>query len=120
MKFKIDENIDHRIVELLIKSGYEATTVVEQNLKGCSDKTLIEICKKKNLCLITLDTGFSNVLLYPPENYSGIIVIRVKKTLIPDILELVRQIIPKIKQLPLEKQLWIVEPGRIRIHESKR
>lgn len=66
MKFKIDENLPVEIAELLIKSGHNAKTVKEQQLKGAKDSVLINLCKKENRALVTLDIDFSDITAYPP------------------------------------------------------
>lgn len=44
MKFKLDENFGNRTQELFIQYGHDVETVSNQNLKGCSDKELFNIC----------------------------------------------------------------------------
>lgn len=39
MKFKIDENIPVDCADLFLRKGYEAETVYQEELHGCSDKT---------------------------------------------------------------------------------
>lgn len=46
MKFKIDENLPVELAKLLQVSGYDATTVVAQQLNGESDAVIIEVCKQ--------------------------------------------------------------------------
>lgn len=117
-KFKLDENLDRRAAELFVLAGYNAVTVPEQNLQAALDAKIASICKKEKRCLITLDKHFGNTLIYPPQKYSGIIVIRPHKAILPIVLEMVREIINNIQLYPVDKSLWIVEPGRIRIHKE--
>lgn len=74
MYFKIDENLPLEIAELLIKAGHDAKTVNAQQLKGAKDCVLIDLCKSENRILVTLDTDFSDIRAYPPQEFSGIIV----------------------------------------------
>ena len=53
---------------------------------------------------------------YPPEDYSGIIVLRLARQDKPRILTVIRQLVPILEQEPLSGKLWIVEDFRIRIH----
>jgi predicted nuclease of predicted toxin-antitoxin system len=48
MKFKIDENLPVEIAELLIKNGYNAKTVNEQQMKGTKDSVLINLCRQES------------------------------------------------------------------------
>ena len=79
MKFKLDENLPVDAVKIFQEAGYNAVSILDQSLQGCSDKTLISICKNENRILVTLDTDFANLLTYPPQEYAGIIMLRLKK-----------------------------------------
>lgn len=77
MQFKIDENLPVEIAELLINAGHDAKTVNEQQLQGIRDPLLINICKTENRVLVSLDADFSDITTYPPQDFAGIIVLRV-------------------------------------------
>ncbi|MBM4176571.1 MAG: hypothetical protein FJ213_10440 [Ignavibacteria bacterium] len=115
MQFKIDENLPIEIAELLINEGYDAKTVKEEQLRGAKDTVLIDICKMESHVLVTLDTDFSDIRSYPPHEFSGIVVLRVRSQSKRHVLKVFQQIIPLFKQEPLEQQLWIVEETLIRI-----
>jgi predicted nuclease of predicted toxin-antitoxin system len=115
MQFKIDENLPVEIVELLINAGHDAKTVNEQQLQGVRDPVLIDVCKSENRVLVTLDTDFSDIRAYPPQEFSGIIVLRVGSQAKPHVIKVFQHIIPLIQQEPLNQHLWIVEETRVRI-----
>ena len=119
MKFKLDENFGVRIKKLLRDSGFDADTVTDEKLNGIEDRKLFEICKKEERCLLTLDLDFSDVLVFPPENSPGIVVFRSSQRLSFQLIEfLVIQFIKNLNVSELNGKLWIVEPNRIRIHQS--
>ena len=68
-------------------------------------------------CLITADLDFAQVLQYPPEKYVGIIVLRHPHPTLVGMRTLIRQIVVALSNESPVGRLWIVEPGRIRIHE---
>lgn len=115
MKFKVDENLPAEIAELLIRSGHDAKTVNEEQLKGIDDPNLIKICKRENRAIITMDTDFSDINTYPPEDYDGIIVLRLGSQSKNHVLKIFKHLILTINIEPLEKHLWIVEDSFIRI-----
>jgi predicted nuclease of predicted toxin-antitoxin system len=115
MQFKIDENLPIEIAELLINAGYDAKTVNDQQLKGTQDSILAEICKSEHRILVSLDTDFSDIRAYPPQEFSGIIVLRVRTQTKPHVIEVFSSIIHFISREPLIQHLWIVEETKVRI-----
>lgn len=115
MLFKIDENLPIEIGVLLIDAGHDAKTVNEQQLQGTKDSDLINLCKNENRVLITLDTDFSDIKAYPPHEFPGIIVLRVRSQVKHHVQKVFRQIIPLINREVLDQHLWIVEETRVRI-----
>ncbi len=115
MLFKIDENLPIEITELIINAGHNAKTVSEQNLQGARDPFLIDKCKSEKRVLVTLDTDFSDIRTYPPQELSGIIVLRVGSQAKRHVIKVFQRIIPLIQTEPLKQHLWIVEETKIRI-----
>ncbi|MFO7882516.1 MAG: DUF5615 family PIN-like protein [Kosmotogaceae bacterium] len=117
MKFKIDENLPSICAELLNEKGYNAETVIQESLQGCSDQTLIGICQSENRILITLDLDFSDIRNYPPGSNPGIIVLRLADQSITTTQSAISKLIPFFsKELPSNK-LWIADESKIRIRE---
>ena len=117
MKLKLDENIDTRLARVLRGAGQDAVTVGEQALHGTDDIDLYQICISENRALVTLDLDFSNILRYPPEGTPGLLVLRGPDDLFVTTRILVETLVEALnKETPLN-QLWIIEPGRVRIHE---
>jgi predicted nuclease of predicted toxin-antitoxin system len=79
MKFKLDENFGTRTQQLFHAAGHEVETIRSQELQGCSDFHLFEICCTEQRCLVTLDLDFSDVTRFPPAKAAGIVVIRVPR-----------------------------------------
>ena len=119
MKFKLDENFGSRTQHIFEEAGYDVQTVRQESLQGKSDQYLYKVCCKERRCLVTLDLDFSDVTRFPPEKFGGIAVIRFPQNPNIQILEkLVRQFLNAISQKSIEGKLWIVETGRIRIHQK--
>ncbi len=120
MNFKLDENLGTRTQQLFRETGHHVETVHDEGLSGGSDQRLYEICCAEKLCLVTLDLDFSDVLRFPPDNSAGIVVIRVPQNPSLSLLErLATQFLKTLAGKSVDHQLWIVETGRIRIHQSE-
>jgi predicted nuclease of predicted toxin-antitoxin system len=76
VKFKLDENLSPSLAALFAADGHEAHSVVQQALGGQPDERVIDVCRREQRALITLDLDFSNILAYPPAKFTGIVVLR--------------------------------------------
>lgn len=117
MRLKLDENLDPRAVEILRSAGHDVVTVPGERLSGQQDTTVEAACRREARCFVTLDLDFANVLAYPPERYSGLVVLRHPRPTAAGLLNLVRQLVVSLKDHNPDRRLWIVEPGRLRVHE---
>ena len=120
MKFKLDENFGSRTQNIFRSARHDVQTVWEQDLLGSPDEYIYEVCRSENRCLVTLDTDFSDVTRFPPSQSSGIAVIRAPQNLsLPLLEQLIRQFLCALVSESIEARLWIVEVGRIRIHQPE-
>ncbi|MEX0701821.1 MAG: DUF5615 family PIN-like protein [Planctomycetales bacterium] len=115
MKFNTDENLPVEIAALLRQNGHDALTVSDQQLSGQPDVRVAVVCQAEDRALVTLDLDFSDIRHYPPEDYSGIIVLRPALQNITRLLRLMNQVIPLLRQESLDGSLWIVDDYQIRI-----
>jgi predicted nuclease of predicted toxin-antitoxin system len=119
MKFKLDENFGTRTQHVFRDAGHNVQTVREESLEGATDQRLYQVCCEEQRCLITLDLDFADVIRFPPQETGGIVVIRVPRNPTLALLErLVRQFLESLNRMSVEKKLWIVEVGRIRVHQD--
>jgi predicted nuclease of predicted toxin-antitoxin system len=115
--FKLDENLSPALKSTLVAAGHDVATVADQSLGGASDSCIAAACKSESRCLITADEDFAQILAYPPEQYAGIVVLWHPRPTLQRLEELVRQVVVALEKETPTGRVWIVEPGRIRIHE---
>jgi hypothetical protein len=79
MQFKLDENLPASAADLLRGLGHDVITVYDQGLQSCTAPEVLAACQDEGKVLLSLDLDFSNILVYPPEWYAGLIVLRPHK-----------------------------------------
>jgi predicted nuclease of predicted toxin-antitoxin system len=116
MRFKVDESLHVEVADLLRGQGHDALTVFDQGLRGRGDHDIADVCRFENRVLLSLDLDFSNILMFPPENYPGLIVLRLRKKGRAAVRRIVTRVMDHLNKEPLAGRLWIVDEHRIRIH----
>jgi len=119
VRFKIDENLPVELASLLTRAGHHATTVVAQQLQGKADSTIVDVCVREKRVLVTLDLDFADIRAYPPDQYPGLIVLRVHQQDKEHLIRTFEHAIPVLGQERIEGRLWIVEERRIRIRGER-
>jgi predicted nuclease of predicted toxin-antitoxin system len=121
MKCKLDENLGDLGRDLLTASGHDVSTVAMQGLGGSADVALYETCRAEDRVFITLDRDFGEILRFAPEDTAGIAILDCRGRLSPaNILARIRELAALLDVESIDGQLWIVEPGRVRIHERRK
>jgi uncharacterized protein with PIN domain len=117
LKIKVDENLGRNAVELLRLDGHEVMTVRDQGLGGAPDETIFAVCAAERRVLITLDRDFGQVRRFPPNVSAGVVIIELGGPASLALIEArLRDFLLSARHRPVEGELWIVEPGRIRVH----
>jgi predicted nuclease of predicted toxin-antitoxin system len=117
VRLKLDENIGRRGAELLGSAGHDVMTVRDQHLQGASDDRVFAVASAEGRALITLDRDFGQVLRFPPASSAGIVILDLGPRPGPQaLLERLRDFLAVVETRPLTGRLWIIEPGRVRIH----
>jgi predicted nuclease of predicted toxin-antitoxin system len=121
MKFKLDENFGRRTLHLFLSAGHDAVTILDEQIQGCTDRRLFEVCCSEKRCLVTMDLDFSDVTRFSPGQSPGIAVIRIPRNpTLPLLEQSIHLFLKMLAEMPIENNLWIVETSRIRIHQSEK
>jgi predicted nuclease of predicted toxin-antitoxin system len=120
VRIKLDENIGRRGADLLRDLGHEVSTVHDQRLSGCSDDHLFSMCIAEARTLITLDRDFGHVPRFPPQQSAGIIILELGGSgSLRALLDRLRDFLAVAATRSVSGELWIVEPGRVRVRLQK-
>jgi predicted nuclease of predicted toxin-antitoxin system len=109
MKFKIDENLPIEAAEILRQAGHDALTVYDQYMSGNADAQIASACQQEGRVIVSLDLDFADIRAYPPKDFAGLIVLRLKQQDKIHVLEIFERLLKSLSSEQLEKRLWIVD-----------
>ena len=115
MRSKIDESLPIEVGALLRKEGHDAHSVKDEGLCGAPDNAVAKICKDERRILVTLDLDFAHIRNFPPQDYEGIIVLRLNRQDRDSVLTIIPRILALLKIEPVTQKLWIADEKRTRI-----
>ena len=115
MKIKLDECIHLDVAAFLTDQNLDVHTVHDEALAGASDRKLLQVVQAEKRVLITLDKGIGNVNVYPPENYSGLVLLRPRAGSRDAIIRLLKPNLTRLFQSSLSGRLIVVTELGLRI-----
>jgi Domain of unknown function (DUF5615) len=120
VKIKVDENIGDSGVGLLRRSGHDVATVHDEGLTGSLDELIFQACVNERRELVRLDRDFGHIPRFPPAGSAGFAVLELggseSLVLLHDRL---RDFLAVASRRTIDGELWIVEPGRVRVRVEK-
>jgi predicted nuclease of predicted toxin-antitoxin system len=120
VKIKTDENIGHAGIRLLRDAGHDVVSVHEQGLSGAPDQTIFDVCATEARTLITLDRDFGQVPRFPPTQTAGVVILELGGPASLDrLLSRLREFLALAARRAVVGELWIVEPGRVRVRLTR-
>jgi len=114
--FKVDENLPLEVTALLQEAGFDAVSVHDQRMDGSTEATIASVCKAEQRAIVTLDLDFADILAYPPEDFPGLIILRLDHQDKQHVIDVLTQLAPKLADdKELVGKLWIINEQTIRI-----
>jgi predicted nuclease of predicted toxin-antitoxin system len=120
VRFLVDASLPRAVATLLKQKSHSADDVRDIGLRTASDSHIAEHAKKNDLITLTADFDFADIRAYPPENFSGIVVIeRPENASVAQVLEIVNHLLDQTTLHPtLRCRLAIISPSRIRLRPA--
>jgi len=115
MHIKVDEDLPLVAAEWLQTKGYQASTVVDQNMGGWKDTPLWEAVQAEQQFLLTADKGFADIRTHPPGTHSGILLLRPDDDGIRPILDLLEDILEGVDLESLADTVAVATPRGLRV-----
>ena len=120
MRIKVDENIGSSGVAILKQGGHDVMTVRERGLAGSADERVFRACADETRTLVTMDRDFGHVKRFPPRGTEGIVILDLGgPTSLQSLHGRLKDFLSLAATRSVSGELWIVEPGRVRVHLDK-
>ena len=116
MPFLIDANLPRSVVALLRSLGHQVEFARDIGLAAAPDRDIAARAKLTGAVLLTRDLDFSNIRHYPPEDYPGLVVLRLPEDTTAHVIVAVieRFVREPVFLAALSGRLAIVEADRVR------
>jgi predicted nuclease of predicted toxin-antitoxin system len=112
--FLVDANLRRSVVALLLKLGHHVEFARDIGLAAAPDKDIAARTRLTGAALLTRDLDFADVRRYPPEDYAGIVVLRLPGD------ATARTIVRVVERFVREPAFLDALSGRVAIVESDR
>ena len=118
MKFLADECVYHITVKALRNWGHDVFTVQEAGLAGHENGDILEYAVGTGRILITNDMHFSNIIIYPPTQHLGIIVLKIRPRFLDSVHMVLSRFLDTIDQEDMKRTLVIVDRNKYRMRKG--
>jgi predicted nuclease of predicted toxin-antitoxin system len=112
-----DECVYRVTVDFLLTLGYDVVTTQELGLAGANDDAIIDRAVALGRALLTRDMDFSNILLYPPAQYLGIMVLKMTPATVDAVHKVLKQALTQTSDLT--GALLVVDKNKFRIRRLR-
>ena len=112
LKFLCDDNLPFKLNELLKEEGFD----LKRPVSGSDDIDVAKLAKSEDRIILSFDRHFGNILLYPPEKYSGIVLIRIRPPLIQAVFSALLNLFDSVKPSEFKGKLFTLSLVGFRIH----
>lgn len=118
MNLFADECVYRITVEFLRLQGHDVVTAQEAGLVGHENGQLLAYAVSTGRTFVTTDMHFSNVLLYPPSESLGIIILRTRPRYLSEVHCVLAQFLKTMSQEQLAGALVIVDRKKYRFRRG--
>lgn len=114
MRWLVDAAMPRPTAEILRGFGHDVEDVRDVGLADADDSIIAHQAIERQRCLLTRDLDFADPIRYPPEQFQGIVVVRLPESV-------TRQfVLSVVARFAAENEILALLPGRLCILEVDR
>jgi len=115
MRVLVDENLPRSLARRLSQAGHDAVDLRDLGRGGASDTQVLALANEQDRVLVSANhKHFANVLLFPPAQSCGIVVVRMPKCTIETVMARIQSVLARLRESHIRRSLIIVDPSRVR------
>jgi len=114
MRVLVDANLPRSVMPLLSETGHAPEFARDIGLASATDTVIAARARTTSATILTRDLDFADIRVYPPEQYAGIVVVRM-----PDDAK-AQEIVALVRRFLREPSWLSALPGRLAILELDR
>ncbi len=118
MRILTDECVYRLTTETLRKDGHEVVTAQEAMLAGKEDQVVLDAAARGGYVFMTNDMHFSNILAFPPAQFHGIVVLKIRPRNQDKVHSALLKFLGGKSQVDLDRMLVIVDQSKYRIRRG--
>jgi predicted nuclease of predicted toxin-antitoxin system len=84
MRFLIDANLPRAVIAVVQSLGHQVEFARDIGLASATDEQIAKHALQYGAALLTRDLDFADIRQYPPDRYSGIVVLRLPDTAVAE------------------------------------
>lgn len=119
MKFLLDENIPRAVFSFLESLGHDVQNLQIIGKTGIRNGEVFGLAQAEDRILLTFDRHFGNVLVYPPEESAGIIVLRINPPTAENAVVALGKALNHLNENDFKGHLTVISKRGIRLHPKK-
>jgi predicted nuclease of predicted toxin-antitoxin system len=114
MRFLIDANLPRSAVAVLERFGHQVEFARDIGLAAVPDEQIAAHALQSKAAILTRDLDFADIRRYPPDQYQGIVVLRLPDT------SVAQEIVSVIERFLMEPGFVDSLAGRLAVVDSER
>lgn len=116
MRFLLDENVPVSVLRWIRESFPEHSVehIIELGVRSIVDTSVFEIAQQLDSVLITYDSDFSDLRVFPTRPHSGIVRLRAHTTDGATTIRILSRVIPQLEATDPKGHLFIADEKRTR------
>ena len=118
IKLLLDQNLRVETLEFLRSLNLDVTSTRELDLKKATDDEIMEVATEKDRIVVTFNSDFGDIRVYPPGSCPGVIRLRIEPQTIEVVHPVLEHLFSSIEHEELKGTLTTVTRDKIRIRRS--